>query len=114
MATQSWVRPCVDMRVCVCVRVLGQMLVLQWVQDACSRAPTAALHAHPRAPPAGRCLLTLMTSAGGVPLVVATSHLESPCPPQGMFSAERQQQMAEALRVLDATPAGNVIFAGGR
>jgi hypothetical protein len=62
----------------------------------------------------GRCLLTLLTSAGGAPLAVATAHLESPCPPDGMYTAERARQMREALRVLDAAPAGNVLFAGGR
>ncbi|KAI8477506.1 MAG: Endonuclease/exonuclease/phosphatase [Monoraphidium minutum] len=60
----------------------------------------------------GRCLLTVMTSVGGAPLAVATSHLESPCPPQGMFVAERGHQLREVMRVLEAAPAGNVLFAG--
>jgi hypothetical protein len=33
---------------------------------------------------------------------------------QAFYSRERQQQMVEALRVLDEAPAGNVLFAGGR
>jgi hypothetical protein len=31
---------------------------------------------------------------------------------QAFYSRERQQQMAEALRVLDEDAAGNVLFAG--
>jgi hypothetical protein len=31
---------------------------------------------------------------------------------QAFYSQERQQQMAEALQVLNGDPAGNVIFAG--
>lgn len=53
-----------------------------------------------------------MSSVHGIAFLVATSHLESPCPPQGMFSNERQAQMKEALSALDARPCGNVIYAG--
>jgi hypothetical protein len=34
-------------------------------------------------------------------------------PLQAFYSRERQQQMSEALRVLDEDAAGNVLFAGG-
>ena len=60
----------------------------------------------------GRCLLTLLARVGGRAIAVATSHLESPCPPDGLFTKQRQHQMRDALRVLDAAPAANVLFAG--
>jgi hypothetical protein len=60
----------------------------------------------------GRCLLTLMATVGGVRLAVATSHLESPCPPGDMFVGPRRQQMQMALEVLEDAPLPNVLFAG--
>ncbi|GBF88546.1 hypothetical protein Rsub_01261 [Raphidocelis subcapitata] len=60
----------------------------------------------------GRCLLTLTASVAGVRLAVATSHLESPCPPGGMYVKARRQQMQTALEVLEDAPAPNVLFAG--
>lgn len=73
-----------------------------------------AVHTHPCMlvlPPA-RGLRSVTASIGGHSLLVATSHLESPIPPQNFYSRERQQQMAEVLQGLDAGPAGNVLFAG--
>ncbi|KAI8567371.1 hypothetical protein RHMOL_Rhmol02G0116900 [Rhododendron molle] len=50
----------------------------------------------------------------GIPLVVATSHLESPCPAppkwDQMFSKERVEQAKEAINSLKKNP--NVIFCG--
>ncbi|WIA14063.1 hypothetical protein OEZ85_002615 [Tetradesmus obliquus] len=60
----------------------------------------------------GRGLRSVSASIGGQQVLVATSHLESPIPPQAWYSQERQQQMAEALRSLDDAAAGNVLFAG--
>lgn len=51
---------------------------------------------------------------GDKPLVVATSHLESPCPSpptwDQMFSKERVEQAKEAIKLLQKNP--NVIFCG--
>ncbi|GLT75017.1 hypothetical protein SLA2020_467740 [Shorea laevis] len=51
---------------------------------------------------------------GGKPLVIATSHLESPCPSpptwDQMFSKERVEQAKEAIDILKSNP--NVVFGG--
>ncbi|TXG46993.1 hypothetical protein EZV62_026287 [Acer yangbiense] len=51
---------------------------------------------------------------GDMPLVVATSHLESPCPGlplwDQMFSKERLEQAKDAINLLEKNP--NVIFCG--
>ncbi|CAL0307269.1 unnamed protein product [Lupinus luteus] len=53
-------------------------------------------------------------TASGMPLVVATSHLESPCPAppkfDQMFSKERVEQANVALNLLEKHP--NVVFGG--
>ncbi|KAI4298708.1 hypothetical protein L6164_032234 [Bauhinia variegata] len=63
----------------------------------------------------GRELCTVEVEDGsGKPLVIATSHLESPCPAppkwDQMYSKERVQQANEALNLLKKNP--NVIFGG--
>lgn len=62
--------------------------------------------------PAGRSLRTATVTVGGRTLLVATSHLESPIPPDNWFSKERKQQMAFSLHQLAAAPYGNILFAG--
>jgi hypothetical protein len=62
----------------------------------------------------GRGLLQVELPASylGAPLVAATSHLESPCPPNGWFTAERQEQAARGLELLEQA-GDNVLWAGG-
>ncbi|PWA96382.1 endonuclease/exonuclease/phosphatase family protein [Artemisia annua] len=59
------------------------------------------------------CIAEVSTQ-GGIPLVVATSHLESPCPGpptwDQMYSKERVKQANEALDFLKKNP--NAIFCG--
>lgn len=60
----------------------------------------------------GRSLRSITGSVQGYPVLVATSHLESPIPPTNWYSQQRQDQMSECLRHLDAAGVGNVVFAG--
>ena len=58
--------------------------------------------------------MTEVEVLGDKTLVVATSHLESPCPAppkwDQMFSKERVEQAKEAINILQNNP--NVIFGG--
>lgn len=60
------------------------------------------------------CMGTVEGKGGGAPLVVATAHLESPCPApplwNQMYSPERVQQAQESFRAL--TDAADVVFCG--
>eukprot|EP00878_Enallax_costatus_P020405 GHUV01021568.1.p1 GENE.GHUV01021568.1~~GHUV01021568.1.p1 ORF type:complete len:505 (+),score=170.22 GHUV01021568.1:351-1865(+) len=60
----------------------------------------------------GRSLRSITGNVHGCPILVATSHLESPIPPANWYSKQRQEQMSESLKFLDAAGVGNVLFAG--
>lgn len=61
---------------------------------------------------AGRDLKTVAGTVGGLPVRVATSHLESPTGWDSLWSAQRVAQCKHACALLDASPQGDVLFAG--
>jgi hypothetical protein len=88
-----------------------------WVRPsrvaATAGPPCPARAPGPGPPRTGRSLRSVaVADVGGAPMLVATTHLESPCPPRGFFSKERVAQMRTSLALLADRGVRNVLFAG--